>query len=217
MKLLLKELYHKNRRDFDVWNYLWLFSDESNSIQFSHTDLGCRFKVPLSSLHRMLNKYPEIWNIDKTFVEYEKTGYKSYKVIFYPKGKKEIKAKTITIHDELFNWLKEFYKEKNFDYSDLTKHKRYVKTICGKVEKAMENRDTQVTDESLSDTFKLIFENLPEWWVDSGNITLTTISKNFTKILNQIKANNGATKKDSYSKAAESVTRIDYDDLASNK
>jgi hypothetical protein len=217
MKTLLKELYHKNRRDFEVWNYLWLFSDESNSIQFSHTDLYCRFNVPLSSLHRMLNKYPEIWNGDKTFVEYEKVGYKNYQVVFHPKGKKEAQVKISTIHDELFVWLKDFYKGKDFDYSDLSKHKRYIKIICGKVEKAMKDRKTQVTDENLADTFKLIFENLPEWWVESGNITLTTISKNFTKILNQIKANNGAKKKDSYSKAAESVTSIDYDDLAANK
>ena len=216
MRTLLKELYHKNRRDFDVWNYLWLFSDESNSIQFSHTDLCCRFKVPLSSLHRMLNKYPETWNTDKTFVEYEKIGYKNYQVVFYPKGKKVSKVKVVTMYDELFDWLKEFYKQKKFDYSDLAKHKRYVKTICGKVENAMKNKETEVTDENLVKTFKIIFENLPEWWVESGNITLPTISKSFTKILNQIKSNNnaGGKKRDSYSKAAEGVAGIDYDKLA---
>ena len=217
MKFLLRELYSKNKRDFDVWNYLWLFSDESNSIEFSHIDLCARFKVPLSSLHRMLNKYPETWNTDKTFVEYEKTGYKNYRVIFYPKGKVTPKAKIVTIHDELFDWVKIFYKEKNFDYLDLSKHKRYIKTICTKIEKAMKSRETEVTDESLKQTFILIFENIPEWWVDNGNITLTTINKNFTKILNQIKSNNGTKKRDSYSKAAESVSGIDYDSLAAKQ
>jgi hypothetical protein len=221
MKLLLKELYNTNRRDFDVWNYLWLFSDESHSIQFSHIDLCGRFKVPFSSLHRMLGRYNETWNADKIFVEYSKVGYKKYQVVFHPKGKIKSKAESvstvITVYDELFEWLKGFYKQKNFDYMELSSHKKYIKTICTKVEKAMRDRNTEVTEESIKQTFKIIFENLPEWWVDSGNITLTTISKSFTKILNQIKTNNGAKKRDSYSKAVESVGVIDYDSLASKQ
>jgi hypothetical protein len=97
MKTLLKELYHKNRRDFEVWNYLWLFSDESNSIQFSHTDLYCRFNVPLSSLHRMLNKYPEIWNGDKTFVEYRKSKSPPYMTSFSFGLKTSTKGKILII------------------------------------------------------------------------------------------------------------------------
>jgi len=214
MKKLLRELYGNNKRDFDVWSYLWLFSDDSNIIQFSHTDLCSMFGVNMSTLGRIMNKHPEVWNNEKTIVDYEKIAHKQYQVTFYPNGKRIPKATVNTVYDELFNWLKTFYKNKNFDYTDLTKHKRYVKTICDKIGKAMKNRSTEVTDESLSDTFKLIFENIPDWWVDSGNITLPSISKNFTTVLNQIKSNNGAKKRDSYSKAAESVSGIDYDSLA---
>lgn len=215
MKELLRSLYKKNKRDYDVWNYLWLFSDESNSIDFSHIDLCCRFKVPLSSLHRILNRYNETWNNEKIFVEYEKTGYKKYRVIFYPKGKVKTKIDVKTIYDELFDWVKDFYKDKGFDYLDIDKHKRYVKTICLKLEKAMKDKKTIVTDDGIKETFKIVFSNIPDWWVDSGNITLTTINKNLTKILNQIKSNNGTKKRDSYSKAAESISSINYDDLAS--
>ena len=179
MKHLLKELYGINRRDFNVWNYLWLFSNELNSIQFSHTELCDELNISLPLIGRIMNKYPQIWNEDKIFVEYEKVGYKEFKVTFYPKGKKENKKvnKDAIMYDELLSWLKEYYIDMKFDYPELVKH------------------------------------NIPEWWIENGNITLPTINKSFSKILNQIKSSNAGKKRDSYSKAAESISSIDFSKL----
>jgi hypothetical protein len=213
MKEQLKTLYQKNRRDFDVWNYLWLFAD-NNSINFTHSDLAARFGLPASSLHRILNIYPEQWNEEKVFVEYEKIAYKQYNVKFYPKGKKATKTELHSVYDELFVWLKQYYADLEYDYADLTKHKRYVKIICDKLTKAMKKRGTEITDDLLRDTFKFLFINIDDWWKESGNITLTMVSKHFTKILNQVKTNNGGTKKrDSYTKAAEKVDEVDFSRL----
>lgn len=219
MKARLRELYLTNKRAYEIWSYLWLFSDSSsNSIEFSHTDLSYQFGVPMSTLNRILKQCVEQWNIEKLYVEYEKSGYKKYVVTFYTKGKKAAKPKQATIYDTIFEWLKTYYHNKEFDYSDLTKHKRYVKIICDKLEKAMKEKEVEINDESLMGTFQFFFENIPAWWVDNGNITLTTINKNFTKILNQIKTDNhGRKKSDSYSKAAESATAIDFDKLAAKQ
>lgn len=215
MKKLLKELYLKKKRDFDVWNYLWVFSDDSNIIVFNPSELCGRFNIPPSSLHRILNKYPEDWNGDKTFVEYERLKRKEFKVIFHPKGKKLKKTSTQpVIYDELFNWLKQHYKNIAFDYQDLNQHKHRVKTICDKVTKAMKDKNTEITDESVKDTFKYIFLNMPQWWVDNGNITLPLVSKHFTKILNQVKNQTNGKKRDSYSKAAETADGIDFEKVA---
>lgn len=212
MREQLKELYLKNRRDFEVWNYLWLFS-ENNSINFTHSELCARFKLPASSLHRVIKIYPEKWNEKKVFVECEKVAYKQYQVTFYPKGKKATKSNIQTIYDELFDWLKEYYANIEFDYADINKHKRYVKIICDKLKKAMKEKNTDITDDSLRDTFQFFFLNLPEWWKENQNITLTLINKHFTKILNQVKSNGNGKKRDSYAKAAAEVDEVDFSQL----
>jgi hypothetical protein len=214
MKEFLKELYIKSKRDFEVWNYLWLFS-ENNKINFSQTELSARFRLPPSSLHRILNIYPEQWNDKKVFVEYSRVAYKKYNVTFYPNGKKYPKQEVYTIYDELFEWLKGYYAELDFDYADIKDHKRYVKVICDKLKKAMLKNGTKVDEALLKNTFKVVFTNIDDWWKDTGNITLTLVSKHFTKILNQLKANNGNSKKrDSYDKAAAKVDEVDFSKLA---
>jgi len=217
MKEFLKELYNDSPRDFDVWNYLWLFSDSKHEIEFSHSELCGRFKVPLTTLNRILKKHPEYWNDEKCIVTYEKVGYKQFKISFFPKGKKAAKQVKPTIDDELYKWLKEYYKKIDFDYADLPKHKRYVKIIREKIESAMKSRNTLVTDESSFTTFQMFFGGIPEWWKENSTITLPLVSKHFTKILNQIKSNANGKKRDSFSKAAESADSIDFGKLAKNQ
>jgi hypothetical protein len=218
MKQQLKELYGKNRRDFDVWNFLWLFSSKKdNSIEFSHSELCSRFSVPPSSLHRILKIYPEQWNEGETImVEYNKVGYGKYRVRFFAKGKKKDKQEIHTIYDELYEWLGEYYRSIDFDYSDMDKHKRYVKLICDKLEKAMKERETEINDESIKETFRVFFQNIDEWWIEQGNITLTLVNKHFTKILNQIKSNRNGKKGDSYSRTREEAESIDFSKLTRN-
>jgi hypothetical protein len=213
MKKLLKKLYKKSKRDFEVWNYLWLFS-ENNSIDFTLSELGGRFNLPPSSLHRILNIYPEQWNEEKVFVEYTRKAYKQYNVKFHPNGKKIEKSQIHTIYDSLFDWIKEYYIEIEYEYTDISTHKKYIKIISDKLTKAMKSKKSEVTDETVSNTFKFLISNIPDWWRENGNLTLPQISKHFTKIVNQVKTNNGGTKKrDSYSKAANDVDEIDFTQL----
>lgn len=213
MRDFLKYLYKKNKRDFDVWNYLWLFSD-NNRISFTHSELCDEFKLPSSSLHRILNRNIEEINSDeKVLIDYERTSYKNYQIIFYPKGKKENQKTEFTIYDEIYLWLKEYYDSIGFDYEDISKHKKYIVTICTKMRKVMKVKDNIVTDETLRDTFYFFVLNIDDWWKETGNITLPLLSKHFTKILNQIKSNGTRTKSDSYSKSAKQVDSIDFDKL----
>ena len=100
MKDFLRNLYRKNKRDFDVWNYLWLFSD-NNSIDFTQAELGGRFNLPASSLHRILNKNLELINTEeKIFIEYEKTSYKIWKITFYPEGRKSTESLNPKVKDD---------------------------------------------------------------------------------------------------------------------
>lgn len=205
----LKRLYIKNKKAFEVWNYLWLFS-EQKKIQFELSDLSKKLDIPYSTLNRILNNYDKYWNKKKTYVEYYKVGYKKYEVAFHINGKKKTSNDSDTIYEELFGWLKDYYLEHDFDYVNLKDHKRYIKTICNKLKKAMKERGTEVTEELTKQTFKFIFTNIDEWWVNTGNITLTVISKNFDKILNQVKSKNGNKKRDSYSRAAAEVDEVDF-------
>ena len=211
MKHFLRPLYKRNKRDFDVWNYLWLFSD-NNSIDFTHADLCGKFNLPPSSLYRTLNSNIESLNTnEKTFIEYEKISYRNYKITFYPKGKKSIVLQNNILYNELYAWMKEYYDKMEFDYDDMLKHKRYIVTICSKIKRVMKAKNTEITDESLRDTFCYFISNIDDWWKDTGNITLPLISKHFTKLLNQVKKSNGTRKKsDSYSKSAEQVDSIDF-------
>jgi hypothetical protein len=211
MKEFLRLLYKRNKRDFDVWNYLWLFSD-NNSIDFTHAELCGKFNLPPSSLYRTLNSNIESLNTnEKTFIEYEKVSYRNYKITFYPKGKKSSVPQKNILYNELYVWLKDYYEKIEFDYDDMLKHKKYIVTICGKIKRVMKSKNNEVTDESLKNTFIYFIEHIDDWWKETGNITLPLISKHFTKLLNQVKKSNGTRKKsDSYSKSAEQVDSIDF-------
>ena len=217
MKDFLKDLYIRKKRDFDVWNYLWLFSD-NNTIIFTQTELCGRFGLPASSLHRILNQNIENANIDRVFIEYERIAFKNYRVIFYPKGKKIRKTKYSDLYIELYDWMKDYYVEIDFDYADMPKHRRYINTICDKIIKAMRDKKTEITDENVIATFQFFIKGIDNWWRDTGNITLPLISKHFTKLLNQVKQNgtNGGKKRDSFSKAAEQIDAIDFNKLTRN-
>ena len=70
----------------------------------------------------------------------------------------------------------------------LNKHKIYITRIMVQIEKAMKTRGTEITYETKSDTFKMFFTSIPQWWVDNS-YSLNSINKNFATIINQIKTN----------------------------
>lgn len=208
MKEQLKVLYKNSKREYDVWSYLWIFS-EKNKVSFTYTSLSSQFNIPVSTLHRIINKNITSWALQGIDISISKSEYKS-QVIYFKSKKIESK---IPLNEELYAYLKQYYSQIEYDYPDLDKHKRYINTICNKLKKAMQDKGTIVDENNLYETFIVFISNIDGWWKESGNITLPLISKHFTKILNQVKNNANGKKRDNYSIAANKADEINFDKL----
>lgn len=210
MKDLIKKLYNSNnKRDFIIWNYLWIFCN-NGKIKISIKKLEKDFKIPKSSLNKTLNNTISNWNKKKQFVTIKRLEKDKYEICFLKEpidsGSKQ------QVYQELFIWLKLYYLGVNYDYLEINNHKKYVKLICDKLEKIILNKGLKLSDETLKETFILFFERIDGWWLENKLISLPTINKSFTKILNQIKPKNGESK---YSKAKEqSISQIDFNKIA---
>jgi hypothetical protein len=208
MKEQLKVLYKNSKREYDVWSYLWIFS-EKNKVSFTYTSLSSQFNIPVSTLHRIINKNITSWALQGIDISISKSEYKS-QVIYFKSKKIESK---VPLNEELYAYLKQYYSQIEYDYPDLDKHKRYINTICNKLKKAMQDKGTIVDENNLYETFIVFISNIDGWWKESGNITLPLISKHFTKILNQVKNNANGKKRDNYSIAANKADEINFDKL----
>jgi len=212
MKEQFKTLYQKNKRHWEVWVWLWMQTNNKNSAIFTYRVLSSRFSVPKSTLVRVISQQDE-WNGDKIYSEVVALGNCEYKVTFYPNGKKAIKKLDSVLEDTLYDYVKGKYKGMEYDYPNIAKHKIYVKKILAQLVQAMNNRGTEVTDQSKTDTFKMFFESIPTWWVENS-FTLASINKNFATIINQIKTNGNSTKGNNYNKAIRETSDADYSDIA---
>jgi hypothetical protein len=210
MKENLQYLFKRNKREYKVWSYLWIFS-EKNEIIFSYQNLSYLFDIPVSSLHRIVNKNISLWQSQGIDISIEKCPFKTHKISF---KKPKLQVKINNLEEELTDFMKSYYTEIEYDYPDFDKHQRYIKTIINKLKKAMRQKGTMVDDFTICETFKLFVKNIDDWWVQSGNISLPMISKHFTKMLNQVKNNNNGKKRDSYSSAQRVAEEIDFDKLA---
>lgn len=208
MKEQLKFLYKTNKKEYDVWSYLWIFS-EKNKVSFSYTSLSSQFNIPISTLHRIINKNISKWSKEGVEIDIRKAEYKANIISF----KSSKTTETKPINEELYAYLKQYYSQIDYDYPDLVKHKRYINTICNKLKKAMQQKGTVVDENNLRETFIVFVSNIDGWWKESGNITLPLISKHFTKILNQVKNNANGKKRDNYSIAANKADEINFDKL----
>lgn len=211
MKEQFKTLYQRNKRHWEVWVWLWMQTNNKHSVIFTFRVLSSRFNIPKSTLVRVIAQQDE-WNEDKIYSEVVSLDKCEYKVTFYPNGKKAPKRIDSALEDALYDYVKAKYDEMEYDYPNIAKHKPYVKKILTQLVKAMNNRGTEVTDQSKTDTFKVFFENIPNWWVENS-FTLTSINKNFATIINQIKSN-GNGKGNNYIKAIKETSNADYSDIA---
>lgn len=209
MKEHLKKLYEKNKRHWEVWVWLWMQSDTKNSTIFTYRVICARFNVPKSTFARVIESQ-SVWNDEKIISKVEKLPNCKYRVTFYPKGKKATKHIDTSLEDELFAYVKDAYKKKEYDYPNINKHKIYITRILVQIEKAMKTRGTEITYETKSDTFKMFFTSIPQWWVDNS-YSLNSINKNFATIINQIKTNG---KGNNFKKAIRETTDADYSDIA---
>ena len=221
MKHILKELYFSNKRHFEVWNYLWLMS-EDGVMDFSYLDVCARFKVPKSTLARIL-KLEEKWNITSVHSRIERLD-KNHRVLFFdnptpteikqpaPTKRQKVDKRTM----EVLEWLKDFYKEKNKDYPGIANQRANIRGIIGKVEVMVKKTIPEATDDQIIENTKLFFNKIPDWWIEKA-FTLPSINKNFVAIYDQIKSKKHGKQPtiDSYRKAAVATATKDYSNLTS--
>jgi hypothetical protein len=208
MEEYIKALFKINQRDFTIWNYLWIFSKDGK-IKISITQLEKDFKIPKSSLNKTLNKRILLWNKKKKVVGIKRLEKDIFQISFI----KEPVDENEKIYNELYIWIKSFYLKVNYDYIELSSHKRYIKLICKKLEKVILNKKIDLNDKVIKETFILYIENIDGWWLENKLISLPTINKSFSKILNQMKPKNAGESK--YSKAAkQSIDQIDFTKFA---
>ena len=207
VKETMKYLYLKSSKCFELWNYLWLFSDENNEINIELSDIQARFNIPTSSLYRHLSV--DKFNNTKVYVEFTKQNSKKAFIKFYPNGRR--KPKTIKKNKELKMWVKKFYADQNYDYVDFQKHEKYVDTIFNKMKEAIADKDlTQATEPIVTDTVMFFFINMPTWWRENA-FTLPSLSKHFSKILHTIKVSqNGKTKSTKYVNTDSEIEKINF-------
>ena len=125
MKDLIKKLYNSNnKRDFIIWNYLWIFSN-NGKIKISIKKLEKDFKIPKSSLNKTLNKTILNWNKKKQFVTIKRLEKDKYEICFL-KDPIDSGGNKQQVYQELFIWLKLYYVGVNYDYLEINNHKKYV-------------------------------------------------------------------------------------------
>ena len=205
MKKILKILFEKNRKSWEVWAYFWTYSDSKNCFSFTASEICARFKISKSTLSRIIHEQ-DIWNDEATYTEITNAS-KVYTVKFVSGGVK--KKTTDPIVDQLHGWLEKYYEEKDYDYPNFHLHKKTTKTIIGKIKKLMKKKDWEVTDESITTTFQTFFERIPDWW-QQNSFTLLSINKHFDKIWDQIKNNNNGKRTDKFATANLQDGDIDY-------
>ena len=95
-----------------------------------------------------------------------------------PKKEKEVPPEYVPIVDF---WLKQFH----IDWTFGATHGKMVKEIIGKIRDVMKKTDGQViTPESVVDAFKLICNNLPEYY---KNKDLQVLNSKFNEIITEIR------------------------------
>lgn len=209
MRKILSELALDNFTYYQVWSYLWLTSNSGNIRVFNYLDLCVKFKISKSTCSRLISKYAETFNSEKTHVELSFTG-STYTAKFYENGKPNKKAEPMNdYHFGIMSYLREYYQKKAFEYTELDQHRKYMVYLLSKITKSMQGKNLDVNDDSLRHAFETLMENIPEWWITHGQITLPSINRHYGKITNQIRAK----QRGSFDQAVHDAESSDYSAL----
>lgn len=229
MKSILRQLYFTNHRHYEVWNFLYLMSDDGK-YEFTYLDICHRFKLPKSTLARIL-KLAQGWSEYAVKVEQLQKGHQ---VIFeektqqiLPPPEKDLPPLPVIapipkpMEKELMDFLESWYVQKSKVYPDLRKHKRHANEISRKITELLKLAGDKVDNDGIVSAFKMFFNKIPDWWVVNQPL-LPSINKHFPQIYNQIKTHKNGTinpktkpsKIDSY--AAAALIGIDPEKFASN-
>jgi hypothetical protein len=213
IKEALKELYDKERKAYDVWVHLWLNTNSKGEVVFSKKELQLELGMSKTTLYRVLDKH---FNLFSDSIESRSKGMYSIKFLSNKKANSSKSDEMQGMYDRLYDYLIDYYESQEYEYVALPNHKKFIKTISNKLKKAMVKNGTVVTESSLEDTFKMFFEGVKiTWFGETGNLNLTTINRNFDKILNDIKTRHNGKKSDSYTRAKQEVESINFDQFQS--
>ncbi len=116
MKDQLKVLYKTSKKEYDIWSYLWIFSEKSK-VSFSYTSLSSQFNIPISTLHRIINKNISKWAKEGIDICIQKADFKANIISF--KSAKTLETKPL--NEDLYAYLKQYYSQIDYDYPDLIK------------------------------------------------------------------------------------------------
>jgi hypothetical protein len=212
MKEYLQGLQLVNKKQFALILYLWLESDKQGVYTFKILDICKMFSIPKTSLYRFLasNHKFHLMKLEGgrrviKFAEKEELA-EVIKVV-----KKATDSSDIEYNGRLRKFLKEFYFKHDFDYPELEKHFRYALNIMSKMDELIKVKNEVITENIRFDSFCIFFEKLPVWWTENKKLSLPTLNKNFTNILNQIKSSQN----DKYSSLQQGAESIDFSDLTS--
>jgi hypothetical protein len=219
MKEILKHLHQKGALCFNFWSYIYLYSNEKNEFEYTVEKLQKIFSIKSrSTIYLYLNMQNE-WNVEgkifteiETIVEPSKNKKGIYKLKFYNNAKKQkpVKEKPISIViEECQKFILDFYKQINFTYLKIdTKH---IVSIQNKIDLLLIKNGSVLTDELKIESFKVIFQKMPKWWADNNHFSLSTVNKNFDKIVNDIKSKeNGKFSNKAIGTAKESIDFSKY-------
>ena len=212
MKEYLKWLKVRNKHHFELILYLWLNSNDKGITTFKISEICSNFNISKTSLYRFLdenNKF-EVTKIDKGIraIKFEET--QQIKEVFKTVRKVENNS-IIEFNGRLRKFLREFYEKHDFDYPELEKHFRFALNIMSKMDELIKRKNEVITEEIRFDSFCIFFEKLPSWWIENKKLSLATLNKNFTNILNQIKSSQN----DKYSSLQQGAESIDFSEFAS--
>jgi len=207
MKEYLKGLQLVNKKQFALILYLWLESDKQGVYTFKILDICKMFSIPKTSLYRFLasNHKFHLMKLEGgrrviKFAEKEELA-QVIKVV-----KKSTDSYDIEYNGRLRKFLKEFYNKHDFDYPELEKHFRFALNIMSKMDELIKVKNEVITENIRFDSFCIFFEKLPVWWTENKKLSLPTLNKNFTSILNQIKSSQN----DKYSSLQQGAESIDF-------
>lgn len=213
MKEYLKGLQLVNKKQFEIVLYLWLSSDIKGIYTFKIQEICTVFNISKTSLYRLIqsNEYFEVSNLGKGFkvVKFNEVVTPKNEVVKVVK--KSTDSSDIEYNGRLRKFLKEFYNKHDFDYPELEKHFRYALNIMSKMDELIKVKNEVITENIRFDSFCIFFEKLPSWWTENKKLSLPTLNKNFTSILNQIKSSQN----DKYSSLQQGAESIDFSDLTS--
>lgn len=191
-KDVLRQMSKKQPKLYELWNYLWLESNDQGEVDFRYNELMTFFSCSRTSMARMLQ--PENIEGFNEFVSIQKVAPSTYQAIINYQPKKHTppketakKTRNTLITGEYADFLERYYNKIGFINLDFNKKKRDLESILLKITTIMQNNQTPISDETRFENFQMIMNNIPQWWVDKGMVDLPSVNKHFTKIINAIK------------------------------